>query len=109
MVQHLNVPQQNLSKDGKPTTGSLFGKIQGSWRRVKWMLITLLVPEFLVGKALQDWAVARQTCKEMQDFATEGSVIRTMMHSFYVNIGGVALKVIRRQDQTKSPQKNFEV
>ena len=109
MVQHLNVPQQNLSKDGKPTAGSLFGKIQGSWRRVKWMLITLLVPEFLVGKALQDWVVARQTCKEMQDFATEGSVIWTMMHSFYVNIGGVALKVIRPQDQTKSPQKNFEV
>jgi len=110
MVQHLNVPQQNLSKDGKPTAGSLFGKkIQGSWRRVKWMPITLLVPEFLVGKALQDWVVARQTCKEMEDFATEGSVIWTMIHSFYANIRGVALKVIRRQGQTKSPQKIFEV
>ncbi|XTI90858.1 hypothetical protein V2W45_1241159, partial [Cenococcum geophilum] len=43
--------------------------------RVKWMLIALLVPGFLVGKALQGWVVARQTCKEMQDFATEGSVI----------------------------------
>jgi len=71
-------PSKTSLNDGKPTAGSLFGKkIQGFWRRVKWMLITLLVPEFLVSKALQDWVIACQKCKEMQDFATEDSVIWT--------------------------------
>lgn len=71
------------------------------------MLITLLVPEFLVGKALRDCVIARQTCRKMQDFATKDSVIWTMMHSFYADIGGVDLRVIRRPRSNEEPSKDF--
>ena len=72
------------------------------------MLITLLVPEFLVGKALQDCVTAHQTYRKKRDFATEDNVIWTMMNSFYADTGGVALRVIRHPRPNEEPSEDFQ-
>lgn len=56
-VQHLNVPAQGSANGSK-----LRAVISSTWRRMKWMLLTLVMPEFLVGKALQDNARAKSRC-----------------------------------------------
>lgn len=85
-ILHLNVPQQ------RPSSPKLWQmvrwKVRLAWTKLKWMIFAVLLPEFPVGKAIQDLAMARKSCKEMARFAQDDDVEWTLTHAFYANMGG---------------------
>ena len=59
--------------------------------KLKWMVITLLVPEFLVGKALSDYISVRNCQPRLQRFGDEDGVEWSMSYYFLADMGGVAV------------------
>ncbi|KAK6440589.1 hypothetical protein LTR95_003194 [Oleoguttula sp. CCFEE 5521] len=69
------------------------------WRRrisrllmkLKWMLITLIVPEYILGKAYSDRRSAILHNKDFQELAEEDGVEWSVAHTFLANMGGFAI------------------
>ncbi|KAI1087805.1 hypothetical protein F5B19DRAFT_486433 [Rostrohypoxylon terebratum] len=113
-VQHLNVPRQmpksalsQSEKDSLPAwranLSNIFRTIRRDCLRIlpkcKWMILTLFMPEFLVGKALQDRRLATEFIKDLKTLpynAFQGLEWAkknwTLTHGFYIDMGGFALK-----------------
>lgn len=91
-VQHLNTPSQGARRS------SVQSGVIGVWRKVKWMLLTLILPEFLVGKALQDNARAKQSVSRLGQLAEEAGFPWTPTHGFYADMGGFVLKARQQQN-----------
>ena len=64
-------------------------------RKVKWMIIGLIAPEYLVMMAFIQNRDARRCRKEMRK---RGYKEWTLMQSFYVNMGGVVVDVANRNE-----------
>lgn len=86
-VQHLNVPEQTSDCTKWQEI------IKRGRTKVKWMLVTLIVPEFLVGRAFQDFIMARKSCHQMKEFAERDGIQWTLTHAYYANMGGFVLRV----------------
>jgi hypothetical protein len=99
-IQHLNIPKQ--SPDCTTWRQSLKENVKRVRARLKWMLLTFIMPEFLVGKALQDFMRARNFCREVQEFCGEDEVSWTMTHSFYADMGGFVYQVVDSDKQAES-------
>lgn len=56
--------------------------------------MAIIMPEFMVGKALGDFIAAYRSsrCGVMQEHARQSNTEWTMTHAFYANMGGVILK-----------------
>ncbi|OCL08119.1 hypothetical protein AOQ84DRAFT_407568 [Glonium stellatum] len=115
-VQHLNIPDQSIIEDEAPPKWSLSQKFhalaQKKWShffpKLKWMLLTLLLPEFLLGKAFQDRVLAGRSWREMQPLAKADKVEWTLTHSFYANMGGFVLKAKKRHIKSGSEDVSFQ-
>ena len=74
---HLNIPASN----------------EGQWRpilrKLRWMMLTLLGPEFVVAFAAGQRANARRTKTSVRGMGYSGWTLR---HSFYANMGGFVLQ-----------------
>ncbi|KAF2664974.1 hypothetical protein BT63DRAFT_443287 [Microthyrium microscopicum] len=87
-VQHLNI--QPLIKPR--TIGQYF-----HWiiffikRKAKWMILTLIAPEILIGLALSQFVAARYGRDMMQGFANEDGVEWTLEHSHFADMGGFVI------------------
>ncbi|OTA57634.1 hypothetical protein K449DRAFT_335245 [Hypoxylon sp. EC38] len=112
-VQHLNIPRQlqrprwpeerniNVWRESVRYVYRLMKfYFLGVWPKIKWTLLTLVIPEFLVGKALQERYLAKKSVLEFKHLAQElGEEFRwiekhwTMTHGFYANMGGFVLRV----------------
>ncbi|OTA91122.1 hypothetical protein M434DRAFT_33049 [Hypoxylon sp. CO27-5] len=112
-VQHLNIPRQlqrprwpeerniNVWRESVRYAYQLMRfYFLGVWPKIKWTLLTLVIPEFLVGKALQERYLAKKSVREFKHLAQElGEEFRwiekhwTMTHGFYANMGGFVLRV----------------
>jgi len=93
-VQHLNIPiQQNYRPGVRAWIERTFVSL---WPKAKWMLLSLIVPEFLVGKAFQDLRLAKSSVGAMRKFADkagfEWTSDWTVTHGSYADMGGFALK-----------------
>ncbi|MCJ1479133.1 hypothetical protein MMC13_007817 [Lambiella insularis] len=103
-VQHLNVPDQKPTgipgiweamsqmihgKGTDPFKLALRWAVADVWPKTKWMIFTLLVPEFLVGKGLHDLQHARKLHKDLKALADKDRVEWTLAHAYYVIMGGV--------------------
>ncbi|CAM6084336.1 unnamed protein product [Calypogeia fissa] len=76
-VQHVDIPRPEDEK--KPIGDKV------------WMtLVTLLVPEFLVGRAFEDLVNARASVTKMQ--AQFPNIVWTLTHAFYAEMGGYILR-----------------
>jgi hypothetical protein len=64
------------------------------------MLFALIMPEILVGKALQDFLRARRFSREMRKFADGASW--TITHSFYADMGGFVYHIIDLEQQMEA-------
>jgi len=65
-IQHLNVPA--IRPEAKSTLQIWWWVSPGSRTKVKWMLFTIFMPEFLVGKALGELMAARWArCQSLWD------------------------------------------
>jgi hypothetical protein len=89
-AQHLNVPSQ---KDEQNITIWLMAKRKWGavWRRLKWMLVAIIMPEFLIGRALSDYVAAHKSLVVLQQYVRPGEAW-TMSHAFFANMGGFVLK-----------------
>lgn len=88
-IQHLNVPEQRKGPAGDHGSWCDFKwTLKGFWTNLKWMIVTMLAPEYILGKALGD-LVAAWLCRErMKDLAKEDKVEWGLAHGFYANMGG---------------------
>ncbi|KAL3417638.1 hypothetical protein PVAG01_10648 [Phlyctema vagabunda] len=104
-VQHLNVPSQREGQD-RGYSGKIYWQLKILRTRFKWMLVTLVVPEFLVGKALSDFMGARASMcrvREMKDqygkpLPQDEIEGWTKVHAFYADMGGFVLRTRNERD-----------
>ncbi|MCJ1464557.1 hypothetical protein MMC07_003170 [Pseudocyphellaria aurata] len=88
---HLNVPAR------RPPTSSpvrkIWWAIRDSREKVKWMIISILVPELLVGKALNELVGAIWvTCSDqLAQLAEDDGTEWGLAHTYFANIGGFIL------------------
>ncbi|KAI1442220.1 hypothetical protein F5Y02DRAFT_410275 [Annulohypoxylon stygium] len=111
-VQHLNIPRQVQRPTWLEGSNDIWRKrviyshqlmkfyFFKAWPKIKWTLLTLVIPEVLVGKALEEWYLAKKSVGEFKFLAQElGEDFRwiekhwTTTHGFYANMGGFVLKV----------------
>ena len=62
-----------------------------SRKKIKYMNVTVLMPEYLMAKALGDWRAARQSCRETKHFADEDGVEWEPIHARFAGMGGFVL------------------
>jgi hypothetical protein len=67
------------------------------------MFITLILSEFLVGRALQDLIIARKSYREIKSYAEADGVPWTMTHAYFANIGGFVFKIHILELQPSKP------
>ena len=85
-ILHLNIPEERPRP--RNYLQKLWWLIVGSQTQVKWMLFTILVPEFLVGKAFNDWMAAKATAIDMSELAAKDGVEWEGIHCYFCNMGG---------------------
>ncbi|KAL2671474.1 hypothetical protein Neosp_014064 [[Neocosmospora] mangrovei] len=90
-VQHLNVPWQDPSSR-ESLWAIIIGIASSLWVKIKWMITTIILPEFLVGKALQDRHRAKTPDPALERIAIRSGFRWTKTHSFYADMGGFVLK-----------------
>lgn len=71
----------------------------------KWMIINILAPEKILGKALGDLDHAKRDLKNLQDYAIEDDVPWTMTHSLLANMGGFVVRFNEGTSNTNSKTK----
>src|ERR1700761_5284923 len=87
-VQHLNIqPQIKARAVGQYIRLTVF-LVK---RKAKWMLLTLMAPEILIGLALSQFIAARHGIDTMQELACEDGVEWTMEHSHFADMGGFVI------------------
>jgi hypothetical protein len=72
----------------------------------KWVILTLLVPELLAGKELQDLLMARESCRAMKSFADEDGIEWSITQAYYANLGGYVLEFQNRDQREEQRQQN---
>jgi hypothetical protein len=90
-IQHLNVPEQREGRD-RGWKGDLKWMLKGVYTSVKWMLLTMVAPEIVIGKALADLMQAKEDLKELLKFAEDDHVPWTLAHTYYANMGGFVVR-----------------
>jgi hypothetical protein len=122
-IQHLNVPAQELRKRSRTRRF-----LTSFWTKLKWMLVTIMLPEYLVGKAFGDYISTRRFKKDVESFKKDmksdeetvsrnETVVRneepssqteeissqkewTVTHAYYANSGGFLLEFPSRDEPT---------
>jgi hypothetical protein len=66
------------------------------WRKAKWMLVTIIVPELILGNAVKSFFNSRRSSRAIQEFlrdqGCEDEVEWTLTHSMYADLGGFFIK-----------------
>ena len=90
-IQHLNVPEQREGRD-RGRKGDLKWMLKGVYKSVKWMLLTMVAPEFVIGKACADLVQAKKDLRKLLKFAKADHVSWTLAHTYYANMGGFVVR-----------------
>jgi hypothetical protein len=90
-IQHLNIPEQREGRD-PGWRGDLKWQLKSTWQTTKWMLITIIAPEIILGKAWGDADNAKKDLQELQKFAKQDDVPWSLTHSIFANMGGFVIK-----------------
>jgi hypothetical protein len=96
-VQHLNVPEQRKGRDP-----GWRGDLKWAWKsfftKFKWMLFTLILPEFMFAKACAERIIAQRSMKKVRslkhqnvDISEAESSNWTTAHAFYAEMGGFVI------------------
>src|ERR1700761_3733456 len=90
-VLHLNVPQQRRGRDR-----GWRGDLKWTWRRtsqyLKWTLITLLAPEYVLLVSMAEWWNARVQLKKLHKSIPETVSTWTMTHMLFADMGGFVVQ-----------------
>jgi hypothetical protein len=105
-IQHLNIPNQRQPKDRDHGCWCDFKwALKRFWANLKWMLLTIVAPEFILGKAVHDLAAAWISQRRMRLFANEDKVEWRLAHGLYANMGGF-VGISEDEPQDKENQMN---
>ncbi len=66
----------------------LWWRILDSVPKIKWMVLTILIPEYLLGRALDDWIAARPSVDTMPKWTRIEKYLANMGH-FVLDVGDV--------------------
>ena len=84
-IQHLNVP--GLRPEPKHYGQKLWWQMVDATTKLKWMILTILIPEYLIGRALGDWLVARAIRRSF-GWGTVGAYMANMGY-FVLDVGDI--------------------
>ena len=87
--QHLNVPPQSTPRNNKQR---LRRKIRRFITKVRWLLVTLMGPEFILGKAFSEWSSVRILASQFKEYAEIDGVEWSDAHTFLANMGGFVIQ-----------------
>ena len=87
-ILHLNIPPRSPEPIG--FFRKIWAKIEEAWVQVKWMILAMFVPEYILGKAFSDWASARITAG-MNFYMEELGKSWQTIHGYYACMGGFVL------------------
>jgi hypothetical protein len=90
-LQHLNIPPPVAQATAWRQT--LHQSLSRLLNQTKYLLLTLICPELWIGKAFQDFMVARRSCRDMKELAEKDGVLWTMNHAYLANVGRFKYKV----------------
>jgi hypothetical protein len=79
-VQHLNVPEQREGRD-PGWLGNIKWTLKRTWTSTKWMLFTVLAPEYLLAKGLADRRAVDISITKLREIAAKDGVPWTRVHS----------------------------
>jgi hypothetical protein len=106
-IQHLNVPAIRPPANG--VLQQMWWAILDSRVKVKWMIVTILVPEFLVGKALGEWLSARTSVNDAKYFQPSKMAHWEMVHAYLANMGYFVLDLGDRVETQNNPATKAEI
>ncbi|KAK8035791.1 hypothetical protein PG991_001864 [Apiospora marii] len=90
LVLHLNVPPQSTIEPGN-WAQKFERTAMRAWTKVKWMLFTLLAPEFALGKAFSDFLSVRCLKSGFEAFSKTDGVPWSAAHTHFANMGGFTI------------------
>lgn len=105
-VQHLNVPEQRDGRD-QGWRGDLKWAWKGFVTKFKWMILTLILPESLLGKALSEYVIGRHSLRLLKKNG-RGKLLPkevdnwTKIHCYYADMGGFVLRTSTLRDDGHS-------
>ncbi|KAN0091647.1 hypothetical protein V8E51_017494 [Hyaloscypha variabilis] len=102
-IQHLNVPEQREGRD-PGWRGDLKWSLRDTLRSLKWMLITVLAPEILVGKGMGDLHHAKLSHTKLANFARDDGVPWSMTHTLFADMGGFVIRRSREGNADINPK-----
>ncbi|TLD16238.1 uncharacterized protein PgNI_00562 [Pyricularia grisea] len=89
-VLHLNVPAQSTVKPG--TWAKYKRDIWRTGTKIMWMFITLIAPEYILGKAWSEYRSVKCLAKRFEVQSEIDDVPWTAMHTHFANMGGFTIK-----------------
>jgi hypothetical protein len=95
-IQHLNIPAQRpILPEETPwftkTWKMIWWTVLDSRTQLKWTILTVFLPEYIMGKALSDRVAAVWARDKLQDFAIGDREPFGLVHSYFANMGGYCL------------------
>lgn len=104
-VLHLPVPEQREGRD-PGTWGDLKWNLKSLLRTLKWTVMMILMPELLMGIAIEALLINIRIQKLMKEQACEDGVEWTTLHTVFTNIGGFAISTDRSSTIHQYPQES---
>lgn len=110
-IQHLNIPEQrDRASEKKDRLHQIwYAAERGAksfWSNLKWMLFTMVAPEFILGKAIGDFMVAWDLKKKVDEMKRRGEVEFHeewgLSHGFFALMGG--FRVLLRDDSQEKKE-----
>jgi len=100
-IQHLNIPRpRGVGKEHDDSAirrmwSAAAHEAKSFWSSLKWMLLAVVAPEFLLGKAIGDYVLARRLKREVDEMREAGTIGPDeeweLSHSFFSFMGGFRL------------------
>ncbi|KAL8336341.1 hypothetical protein RB601_000248, partial [Gaeumannomyces tritici] len=84
-ILHLNVPPQHRPRGWRQKVRWKLAQLR---KKLKWMVITLMAPEVLLGHVSVNFISVRQSTKKLQRLAEEDRVPWSTTHSWFADQGG---------------------
>jgi hypothetical protein len=106
-VQHLNIPEQREGRD-PGFLGNIQWALKRSWTNTKWMLITVVAPEYLLIKNLGDLSLAKYTSPRLEELAVEDGVPWSLAHTLFADMGGFVIRSWASERMSRSKADPFD-
>jgi hypothetical protein len=100
-IQHLNVPEQREGRD-PGLRGDLKWSLKDFRKSLKWMLITILAPEVVIGKSAEDLWNGRVQHLDLKQLAEVDGVPWTFTHTLLAKMGGFVVRVELEENEQEA-------